>query len=471
MIFSSVIFLVYFLPIFLGLYFLSDRKYKNNLLLFASLLFYSWGSPKFVFLLLISTVIDFYLVRQLAKSPHDTHQKRWLFLSVFLNLGLLVYFKYMNFFLETANDILQTTGSKGFSWTEIALPLGISFYTFQTLSYSIDVYRKTIEPLHKLSDYLLFIFSFPQMIAGPIVRFSEVRSAILNRQETLDDKLQGFIRFCIGLGKKVLLANLLGEQVDFIFSLNLENLSAVNAWIGAFAFIFQVYFDFSGYSDMAIGLGQMMGFHFPENFNSPFISKSSTEFWTRWHMTLTSFMRDYLYIPLGGNRDGKYRTLLNLFIVFVLTGLWHGAAWNFVFFGLYHGIVLVVERFFLLRYLKKVGNWSIIYTTVIWVIGGVIFRSETVPNMSLYFEAMFSHFDLNYLAMVPSFLFIMMVAFFFSYLPATGLGSKLEHFIFNKRDYSSLHYSILIPLALVLFILSLSLVVADVPTPFIYFKF
>ena len=347
MVFSSSIFLLYFLPLFLLVYHLVGAKYKNYVILFSSILFYSWGAPKFLFVILGSTIIDFYIVRQLFRSSEVSKRKLLLSLSIFINLGLLVYFKYANFFIENLNYSLASIGVNNVEWVNVVLPIGISFYTFQTLTYSIDVYRNKHKPLNKLTNYLVYIMSFPQMIAGPIVRFSHIADQIVSRKEVIDDKLIGFYRFSIGLAKKVLIANVMAEQADLIFGSDYSVLSTTNAWLGMLAYTFQIYFDFSGYSDMAIGLGKMMGFKFPENFNSPYVARSISEFWRRWHITLGDFMRDYLYIPLGGNRVKlKYRLYFNLWIVFILSGLWHGASWNYLIWGAYHGVFLILDRLF-----------------------------------------------------------------------------------------------------------------------------
>lgn len=324
MVFSSSIFLLYFLPIFLLVYHLVGKKLKNYVILLASVFFYSWGAPKFVFVILGSTIIDYYIVRRLYQSTNNSVRKKLLGFSIFINLGLLIYFKYANFFIENVNSFLHVLEFEEVGWTSVVLPIGISFYTFQTLTYSIDVFRKKHAPLEKLTDYLLYIMSFPQMIAGPIVRFSSIADELVDRKETIDDKLIGFYRFSIGLAKKVLIANVMAEQADLIFNSEYGDLSAANAWVGMLAYTFQIYFDFSGYSDMAIGLGRMMGFHFPENFNSPYVSGSISEFWRRWHITLGNFMRDYLYIPLGGNRvSSKSRLFLiyGLYFYFLVCGM------------------------------------------------------------------------------------------------------------------------------------------------------
>ncbi|MEA3443738.1 MAG: MBOAT family O-acyltransferase, partial [Bacteroidota bacterium] len=329
MIFSSSLFLLYFLPVFLLLYYIVPRSFKNYVVLLASVLFYSWGAPKFIFIALGAIIVNFYLVRFMNNANKVARRKTFLSLSLFLNVGLLLYFKYANFFVDNVNLLLSNMGAVTLSWTKIALPIGISFFIFQSITYTVDVYRKVSPPLKKPGDYVLYILLFPQLIAGPIVRFNTIATQITNRvkYETVDNVLSGFIRFSIGLGKKVLLANVMGKYADQIFSMELSSLDAGLAWIGVVCYGFQIYWDFSGYSDMAIGIGRMIGFSFPENFNVPYISKNITEFWRRWHITLGAWMRDYLYIPLGGNRvKTKFRMFFNLWIVFLISGFWHGAA-------------------------------------------------------------------------------------------------------------------------------------------------
>ncbi|MEM9022100.1 MAG: MBOAT family protein, partial [Bacteroidota bacterium] len=391
MVFSSTVFLLYFLPAFLLLYHLVGRKLKNTVILLASLWFYSWGEPWFVFIVLGSTVVDFYLVRSLHQASAPGRRKGLLALSIGLNVGLLLYFKYANFLVENANAVLTAVGITEVSWTRIALPIGISFYTFQTLTYSIDIYRGQAQPLKRVDDYLLYILSFPQMIAGPIVRFNTVAAQIMQRTETLDDKLQGFFRFCIGLGKKVLIANVMGEQADAILDGDLATVSTATAWIGILAYTFQIYFDFSGYSDMAIGLGRIMGFRFPENFNHPYISQSITEFWRRWHITLGAWMRDYLYIPLGGSRvSSPSRLYFNLWFVFLVSGLWHGASWNFVLWGAYHGLFLILDRLFLMKLYARIGRLpSVAITFFLVVIGWVFFRLEDLDQALAFIGVLF----------------------------------------------------------------------------------
>ncbi len=473
MIFSSTLFLLYFLPIFLLVYHLVGKRFKNYTILAASIFFYSWGAPKFVFVILGTTIIDFYIVRNIYLSQIASRKKWLLIVSIIINLGLLAYFKYANFFVENLNEVLYSLGFTQLGWTTIALPIGISFYTFQTLTYSVDVYRKVHKPLEKVTDYLLYIMSFPQMIAGPIVRFNSIADQIIDRREIIDDKLIGFYRFCIGLAKKVLIANVMAEQADLIFNSDLSNLNASNAWLGILAYTFQIYFDFSGYSDMAIGLGRMIGFTFPENFNSPYISQSISEFWRRWHITLGNFMKDYLYIPLGGNRVGsKYRLFFNLWIVFLLSGLWHGASWNFVIWGAFHGLFLILDRLFLLNLLKKAGEIpATIFTFLIVMIGWVIFRLENMGDVKVYITKMFS-FDSNFeLDNIPSFFGVVVLAILFSFAASFKIGAKIESYLFQRDKYQIHEYILFLIISFILFFLSISAIISSDFNPFIYFRF
>lgn len=472
MVFSTSLFLVIFLPVFLITYYLVGKKLRNWVILIASTIFYAWGAPKFVFVLLGSTALTFYLVR-LMHNAQDIKSKRiYLVLSIMVNLGLLIYFKYANFFIENVNYMLNLVGINAIGWVDVLLPIGISFYTFQSLTYSVDVYRKVHAPLDKVHDYMLYIMSFPQMIAGPIVRFNTIADQIVNRKETADDKLSGFIRFSIGLAKKVLIANVMGEQADMIMNGDINTIGTATAWIGILAYTFQIYFDFSGYSDMAIGLGRMMGFKFPENFNNPYISQSITEFWRRWHITLGAWMRDYLYIPLGGNRVKTNRRLyFNLWFVFLLSGLWHGASWSFVFWGAYHGFFLVAERLFLLRFYKRIGKYpSVILTFLIVVIGWVFFRIEQFDVAVLYIGKMFS-LNTSNLDVIPSFMSIFIIAILFSFSNLFKAGKASGSFIFDKEVYSLKQYAWLVPMGLLLFALSLSYITSSGFNPFIYFRF
>lgn len=448
-------------------------KFKNYVILGASIFFYSWGAPKFIFVILASTIIDFFIVKRIHSSKIILHQKVLLGLSIFVNLGLLVYFKYANFFVENLNTTLQSFGFNEVGWTSVALPIGISFYTFQTLTYSIDVYRKVHAPLKKVSDYLLYIMSFPQMIAGPIVRFSSIADQITGRTEIIDDKLLGMYRFSIGLAKKVLVANVMAEQADYIFNSDISQLSTSNAWIGMFAYTFQIYFDFSGYSDMAIGLGKMMGFHFPENFNSPYVSRSISEFWRRWHITLGNFMRDYLYIPLGGNRvSSKYRLFINLWIVFLLSGLWHGASWNFVIWGAYHGLFLILDRLFLLNFLKRIGKIpATLITFLVVMVGWVIFRLEDLSQIKGYIISLFSFNSEFEFKTIPAFGLMLIIALIFSFFTISKIGKRLEKYFFNTNFYKVRDHVFLAGLSIGLLILSISSITSSGFNPFIYFRF
>ncbi len=390
MVFSSTLFLFYFLPAFLGVYWLAPARLKNVVALVGSLVFYAWGGLSFLGLFLASVVVNFLLIRGMAATPVRWKQRIYLIISIILNVSMLFYFKYANFFLDNASAVRTALGGAALSWEKIVLPIGISFFTFEKLTYTIDVYRGVNKPLRSFWDFLLYIMLFPKMIAGPIVRFHEIAGQLTDRRafDTTDEKLAGLFRFGLGLAKKVLIANVLGEQADILFKLDPAALSLPAAWLGAVAYTFQIYFDFSGYSDMAIGLGRLMGFQFPENFNNPYIARSITEFWQRWHITLGRWMRDYLYIPLGGNRVRPSRLYLNLWTVFILSGFWHGAAWNFIAWGAYHGVFLVLDRLFLLRLAQRLGALSIVPTFGVTVVGWVLFRADSLAHGLAYLRAM-----------------------------------------------------------------------------------
>ena len=472
MVFSSTLFLLYFLPIFLIVYNIVPKKLKNYVILVASLFFYAWGAPQFIFVVILSIIFTFYLVRTINNSSNIKKRKMLLFVGVFLNLGLLAYFKYANFFVENVNFFVTKLGYEPAKWVEVALPIGISFFTFQTITYILDVYRKVHSPLDKLTDYMLYIMAFPQMIAGPIVRFNTIADQIVKRDEVIDDKLAGFYRFSIGLAKKVLIANVMAAQADQIFNGNILDLSTPNAWLGMVAYTFQIYFDFAGYSDMAIGLGKMMGFTFPENFDMPYTSRSITEFWRRWHMTLGGFMKDYLYIPLGGNKVTKRRMYFNLWVVFLISGLWHGASWNFVIWGAYHGLFLVLDKMFLIKVMNKIGGFfSTIITFIIVMIGWVLFRSETLDFALQYIKRLFSFTLSNDFYPLPAFSVMIFVALLFAFFTSLKFGKKIKDFFFNKNTYSIKQHILLTLMTIVLLFLSVSFVVSSDFNPFIYFRF
>jgi len=337
MVFASITFLIYFFPLFLLTYFISGKRLKNGVLLAFSIFFYAWGEPLFIVVLLFWTLINYVVLKKSQQSNDKKKSKLLIKGSIIFTLLLLLVYKYLGLFTDSLNSLFAL-----FDFSipnpEIALPIGISFFTFQSISYSIDIYRKEAEPVRSYADYLLYISMFPQLLAGPIVRFREVSQQIRNRSVTNEKIAIGFFRFCIGLSKKVLVADILGQYVDTQLATGTVGIDSGASWLILLCYSFQIYFDFSGYSDMAIGMGLTMGFRFPENFNYPYLSKSITEFWRRWHMTLGNWMKDYLYIPLGGNQISVGRTYINLWLVFLLSGLWHGASWNFVLWGGYHGI-------------------------------------------------------------------------------------------------------------------------------------
>lgn len=472
MVFSSTIFLFYFLPFFLISYILIDKKYKNYLILAFSFFFYQWGAPKFVYLLLCITLIDFYIVKRLYQSE-GYYRKLYLILSLLLNIGLLCYFKYSNFFIENVNLLLNDIGVKQVKWTSVALPIGISFFLFETLTYSIDVYRRVHAPLKNVFDYFTYILLFPKLIAGPIVRFHEIADQISDRStfENSDNRFLGLTRFIIGLSKKVLIANTMGKLADDVFMMDISTLGTATAWIGIVAYSLQIYFDFSGYSDMAIGLGRFMGFKFIENFNNPYISQNISEFWRRWHMSLGRWMKDYLYIPLGGNKGTKFKIFFNLWIVFVISGLWHGAAWNFVLWGMFHGLFLILDRLFLIKFLSKLGRMlSILITYIITLIGWVLFRSESLFQAKSFLMRMFLFKPSEKYDFDNQTIIMLIIGLAFSFF-ACIKNVELKQMNYYDGQLNKRIYMISSPVVIVLLIISLSYVVSSNFNPFIYFRF
>ena len=470
MVFSSITFLIYFLPIFLLLYHLVPHKYKNALILIASIYFYSWGGPKFILVILGTTCLDYFLVKAMNNQKTQSSKTKFLIISLFLNLGLLFYFKYCNFFIDNINAAFGTK----ITWLEVVLPIGISFYTFESLTYVLDVYRGIHKPLKNFWHYQTYILLFPKLIAGPIVRYHEIADQITNREKnyTSSIKLSGFLIFCIGLAKKTIIANTLGIQADAVFKLPPEQIDTIAAWVGALAYSFQIYFDFSGYSDMAIGLGKMMGFKFPENFNNPYTSKSITEFWRRWHMTLGTWMKNYLYIPLGGNQVNNFKLYRNLIFVFLISGLWHGASWNFILWGTYHGLFLVLERLFLIKFYKKIGNWfSLPLTFIIVITGWVLFRNENI-NQGFYIIKQlysFQFFDGKF-ALNNDFLFMASLALLFSFFTITKTTRSFQEKVYGEQFSKSSQW-LAVSASIILFYISLSFISALDFNPFIYFRF
>lgn len=474
MVFSSSIFLLYFLPIFLIVYNFLPTKLKNIWILVSSIVFYSWGAPKFIFVILGTTFLDFHLVHLMSKTKRELHRRLMLTLSLLVNLGLLFYFKYSNFFIENVNSVLSVFGGGNILWTKLILPIGISFYTFETITYVVDVYRKVHSPLKKFWDYQLYIILFPKLIAGPIIRYHDIADQITDRSknETIDNKLTGLYRFTIGLAKKVIIANHMGQQADAIFAMDFHGLSSFTAWVGILSYTFQIYFDFSGYSDMAIGIGKMIGFKFPENFNNPYISQSITEFWRRWHISLGNWMRNYLYIPLGGNKvKTKSRLYFNLWFVFLASGLWHGASWSFVFWGAYHGIFLVLERAFLLKVYQKIGKLpSTILTFFFVMIGWVFFRVEHFID-AVHFIKRLIWFDFhNGIYLNAEYYTFFIIAVIFAFFTYSENGQKFQEKIYFS-EYSQKRHFAMAFVTLILLTISVASITASGFNPFIYFRF
>ena len=465
MVFSSITFLLYFLPPFLVVYRLGGAKLSNLTLLLASIVFYAWGAFSFLPIILGSCVVNYYLVEALSKME-GVQRKQALIASIILNVSILVYFKYANFIVDSLH-----LKELGLEWRAVALPIGISFFSFQSMSYTIDVYRKTVRPLDKLSEYLVYILSFPQMIAGPIVRFTDIEKELRSRVVLSSDFLNGFYRFALGLFKKVLIANTLASilPLDGLSDLGMEGWSSPQAFVAILAYSFQIYFDFSGYSDMAIGLGGMMGFTFPENFKQPYRATSITDFWRRWHITLSSWMRDYLYIPLGGNRvSSNARLYTNLVVVFAISGIWHGASWNFLLWGLYHGAFLILDRLFLRKALDSIPAFcSRIITFSFVVVGWVFFAIEDFSVASEFISLLVSSqvFDLNSIAEVFSNISNKQLLVLASSVILTSTA------LYDRIKLPTNRPVLMSSVGVVLWLLSICYLAGSDFNPFIYFRF
>lgn len=474
MVFSSIVFIFYFLPIFFLLYYIIHKKYKNIFILLGSIFFYAWGAPKFIFVLLGVTVIDFYSVQLMASQNKKSYKNLFLSISLGLNIGLLFYFKYCNFFIENINHVLSFIGVKDIIWSKLILPIGISFYTFETVTYVVDVYKGVHKPLRNFWDYQLYIILFPKLIAGPIIRFHDFADQIYDHHnfETIDNKLRGIYRFVLGLSKKVLIANVMGAAADRIFNMPNNELGTITAWFGALSYTFQIYFDFSGYSDMAIGLGLMMGFRFPENFNNPYTAVSITDFWRKWHISLGNWMRNYLYIPLGGNRvNSNFRLFFNLWLVFLASGFWHGAAWGYIIWGAYHGFFLVIERIFLGKWLQKLGKFSAIYTFPVVLIGWVFFKTEHLKPALDYLKRMFTfHENTNIWKPDKEYIALLFISILFSFFAIPEIGKKIQNNIFFNSYKLKTHFA-LVFICMILLVISAGRITTSTFNPFIYFRF
>ena len=459
MVFSSISFLFYFLPIVLLIYYILPNKFKNTVLLLASIFFYFYGEPKFIIIMTFS-IISTYIFGLLI-NKYEKHSKLLLVISLLVNLGILTYFKYINFIIENIN--LYLTNNIDFFY--VALPIGISFYTFQLISYLIDVYRKNAKVQKNFFKLALYISLFPQLIAGPIVRYTDIEIQLDSRTHTFEKFASGVRKFIIGLGKKVLIANILGQLSNTF--LNSNDSSVLFYWLYGISNMLQIYFDFSGYSDMAIGLGKIFGFEFLENFNYPYIATSITDFWRRWHISLSSWFKDYVYLPLGGNRVNKIKWFRNIFIVWFLTGLWHGANWNFIIWGLYFGILLFLEKIFIGKFIEKLPKFiSRFYVLFIVMINFIIFSIE---DSSKFFNIIQGLFGLNDNPLIS----LESIYYLKSYLVILIIGiigsSPIPKILFNKNNK---FINILEPLfLLVILILSTSYIINSSYNPFLYFRF
>ena len=469
MLFSSMTFVFVFLPILLLVYLCSKKELHNAILLIASIIFYAWGEPRYLAIMLLSIIVNY--LGALAIEKHSKFKKLSLALTVIVNLGILIYFKYFNFILDNINNLFHAN----IDFIKIALPLGISFYTFQALSYVLDVYKSEVKAQKDIYKVALYICLFPQLIAGPILKYHDIEAQIDSREVNFEKVSYGVKRFIVGLSKKMLLANTFALVADNIFSSSPDSFSPLIAWIGAIFYSFQLFFDFSGYSDMAIGLGSIFGFKFMENFNYPYISKSISEFWRRWHISLSTWFKLYVYIPLGGNKNGLTRTCVNLGIVFLLTGIWHGANWTFIFWGIWNGFFIILEKLINLKEIEKKNNsvWlgfiQHIYCILVFVIGWVFFRSDSLGYAIKFIKNMFGLISLSELAKtnpmsfgVGTFEVIALIAGIICAIPVFTNMIQAEGKI--KKTFVNIYL-------IILFIISAATIAAETYNPFIYFRF
>lgn len=468
MVFSSLTFLYIFLPCVFTFYFLLPPKFRNLVLLVFGLLFYAWGEPFYIVIMLFSTFIDYFAGRCIDKFNHNNRLKRlFLIISVVMNLGLLSIFKYSGLFVNSFNNLFGLD----IGIPNLILPIGISFYTFQSMSYTIDLFMGKISVQKNIISFITYVTLFPQIVAGPIVRYNDVSKEIDCRTINYNKVSDGISLFCIGLGKKVLIANNIGLLWSTVQEIQIQSLTVVTAWLGIIAFAFQIYFDFSGYSDMACGLGRMLGFNFPKNFNYPYMSKSISEFWRRWHMTLGNWFKSYVYIPLGGNRKGYFKTIINLVIVWALTGFWHGANWNFLIWGLYFGVIIIAERFVFLKLLDKLpGFIRILYSFLLVLFGWVIFELDSLSDIVSYFSAMFGlngagFFNNDSLYLIFNYIIIIIICIF----GCTNIFNKI-YLRISKISSVLIEYSTPVFVALIILISTVYLVNASY-NPFLYFNF
>lgn len=468
MVFSSLIFIFKFLPFTLVIYYLSPRRLRNLILFIASLIFYAWGEPVYILIMLFSTMFDYINGRLIEKFRCSKKMSTLVLInSMVVNLGILFFFKYYGFMIDNINVLFNLNIQK----LSLTLPVGISFYTFQTMSYVIDVYLEKVEVQKNIISFGTYVAMFPQLVAGPIVKYADIAEQLNNRRESMDNFAEGIEIFIIGLSKKVLLANNIALLWKVIKPLEISNLTVITAWLGIIAFTFQIYFDFSGYSDMAIGLGKMFGFNLTKNFNYPYVSRSATEFWRRWHISLGQWFKEYVYIPLGGNKRGRVFQLRNIFIVWFLTGLWHGASWNFVVWGLYFGILLTIEKLFLLKILngrpKIIGN---IYTMAIVIIGWVLFEFDNLGKGIKYIGAMFGYGTKGlFNGKTVYYLYTNLILFILLIIFSTPYPKKMFDKVRAKFNNFGIVVSAIIYLCIMF--VATAYLVNDTYNPFLYFRF
>lgn len=480
MVFSSLVFLYLFLPITLLIYYLTPTiKAKNLIILISGLLFYSWGEPRYVVILILSTLIDYFA--GLFMNKFDDNQKRrkiCLIISIFMNLGLLFAFKYSGFVADNINALfgsnlidISKANLFGIDWLPLnTLPIGISFFTFQSMSYTIDLYKRNVRVQKNPVSFAAFVTLFPQIVAGPIVRYNDIANELDDRKVNIDLLYSGILRFITGLGKKVLIANNIGLLWTTVKEMNPENMSVLTAWLGIIAFTLQIYFDFSGYSDMAIGMGKMMGFNFPENFDYPYKSKSISEFWRRWHITLGSWFRSYVYFPLGGNRKGIRRTVINLAIVWVLTGIWHGASWNFILWGSLFGLIIIMEKIFLRKILDKLPSFIChVYTMLLVVLGWVLFDTADLSIAFSYIGTMFGSngvlADSRSMYLILNYGLIILIGL----IGCTDIVKRIIEFLKSKIPHTINYTTPIVKTAVMFF--STAYLVTSTYNPFLYFNF
>ena len=471
MVFSSIPFLFFFLPFFLILYYIVPFKVKNYILMVFSLLFYAWGEPVYILLLLFSSIVDYCNGKWIEKNKDNAKKKKFfLLLSIVINIGLLGFFKYIDFFIGNINQLFHLS----IPLLNLGLPIGISFFTFQTMSYSIDVYRGEVKAEHNFFYFMTYVSMFPQLIAGPIVRYETVSQELYQRKVNQTNFSNGLIRFIQGLFKKVLLANNIGLLFSILSGMPIHEISVLTGWLAVIAFTFQIYFDFSGYSDMAIGMGLMLGFHYLENFNYPYIAKNITEFWRRWHISLSSWFRDYIYIPLGGSRTSKIKHIRNLLIVWTLTGFWHGSSWNFLLWGLYYGILIVLEKFVLQKHLQKLPSLlQHIYTIFFVLIGWLLFAFTDFNQLISYFKILFGFssqgwIDHTFLYYFGNYFLILILCTIFSTPIYPKIIKKIENTSYPRK---AIFFFTILFIYIILLVITTAYLVSNTYNPFLYFRF